>query len=109
MPANGLPMCTIIVSLNIRLNAGYPLFGDVCGCTSLLEENRRVLRIVVLLEFCLGHNPLVSGGVTVGTVSDGLFNVIVTAKVRKTGGASASAMEASYSSHRASSGSLRAQ
>ena len=34
---------------------------------------------------CLGHNPLVSGGVTVGIVTEGLFNVIVTAKVRKLG------------------------
>ena len=34
---------------------------------------------------CLAHNPLVSGGVTVGTAMDGLFNVIVTAKVRKLG------------------------
>ena len=34
---------------------------------------------------CLRHNPLISGGVTVGTIFDGWFNVSVTAKVRKLG------------------------
>ena len=70
--------------LNIRLNAGYPLFGDVVVVHRFLKkppsfEDRGITGV------CLGHNPLVSGGVTVGTVSDGLFNVIVTAKVRRLG------------------------
>ena len=70
--------------LNIRLNVGYPLFGDVVVVHRFLKkppsfEDRGITGV------CLGHNPLVSGGVTVGTVSDGLFNVIVTAKVRKLG------------------------
>ena len=70
--------------LSIRLNASYPLFGDVVVVHRFLKkppsfEDRGITGV------CLGHNPLVSGGVTVGTVSDGLFNVIVTAKVRKLG------------------------
>ena len=70
--------------LSIRLNANYPLFGDVVVVHRFLKkppsfEDRGITGV------CLGHNPLVSGGVTVGTVSDGLFNVIVTAKVRKLG------------------------
>ena len=70
--------------LSIQLNASYPLFGDVVVVHRFLKkppsfEDRGITGV------CLGHNPLVSGGVTVGTVSDGLFNVIVTAKVRKLG------------------------
>ena len=70
--------------LSIKLNASYPLFGDVVVVHRFLKkppsfEDRGITGV------CLGHNPLVSGGVTVGTVSDGLFNVIVTAKVRKLG------------------------
>ena len=70
--------------LSIRLNASYPLFGDVVVVHRFLKkppsfEDRGITGV------CLGHNPLVSGGVTVGTVTDGLFNVIVTAKVRKLG------------------------
>ena len=59
--------------LGIRLNASYPLFGDVVVVHRFLRSHQA------------GHNPLVSGGVTVGTITDGLFNVIVTAKVRKLG------------------------
>ena len=70
--------------LGIRLNASYPLFGDVVVVHRFLKkppsfEDRGVTGV------CLGHNPLVSGGVTVGTIMDGFFNVIVTAKVRKLG------------------------
>ena len=70
--------------LGIRLNASYPLFGDVVVAHRFLKkppsfENRGITGV------CLGHNPLVSGGVTVGTITDGLFNVIVTAKVRELG------------------------
>ena len=70
--------------LSIRLNASYPLFGDVVVVHRFLKkppsfEDRGITGV------CLGHNPLVSGGVTVGTIMDGLFNVIVTAKVRKLG------------------------
>ena len=58
--------------LSIRLNSGYPLFGDVVVVHRFLRgppsfEDRGVTGV------CLGHNPLVSGGVTVGTVTDGLF------------------------------------
>ena len=70
--------------LGIRLNASCPLFGDVVVVHRFLKkppsfEDRGVTGV------CLGHNPLVSGGVTVGTIMDGFFNVIVTAKVRKLG------------------------
>ena len=70
--------------LGIRLNASYPLFGDVVVVHRFLKkppsfEDRGVTGV------SLGHNPLVSGGVTVGTILDGFFNVIVTAKVRKLG------------------------
>ena len=70
--------------LGIRLNASHPLFGDVVVVRRFLKkppsfEDRGITGV------CLGHNPLVSGGVTVGTIMDGFFNVIVTAKVRKLG------------------------
>ena len=68
--------------LGIRLSASYPLFGDVVVVHRFLKklpsfEDRGITGV------CLGHNPLISGGVTVGTITAGLFNVIVTAKVRK--------------------------
>ena len=90
--------------LNIRLNASYPLFGDVVVVHRFLKkppsfEDRGVTGV------CLGHNPLV---LTVGTITEGLFNVIVTAKVRKLGEAS-SEMETAHSSHRPESGSICAK
>ena len=61
-------------------------FGDVVAVHRFLKnsgfEDRGVTRA------CLGHNPLIAGGVMAGTIVDGLFNVIVSAKVRKLGGAS---------------------
>ena len=70
--------------LGIRLNASFPLFGDVVVVHRFLKkppsfEDRGITGV------CLGHNLRISGGVTVGTIADGLFNVIVTAKVRKLG------------------------
>ena len=43
--------------LGIRLNASYPLFGDVWWCIDF-SRNRQVLRTVALLE-CVWANPLV--------------------------------------------------
>ena len=57
---------------------------EMCGGASFFEEAAE-FEDRGITGVCLGHNPLVSGGVTVGTIMDGLFNVIVTAKVRKLG------------------------
>ena len=70
--------------LSIRLNASFPLFVDVAVVHRFLKrppsfEDRGITGV------CSGHSPLISGGVTVGVIVDGLFNVIVTAKVRKLG------------------------